>query len=131
MAKGIVKNVSQNPVELPDGSMLGAGETREDFDESTLGKDNLFVNGGWLVVGKDAKALQAQLDTSGEEVNTLKKQVADLQDSLQKETLRANEAQAKADAVDPAKLEELNKSVADLTARAEKAEADLAVAKKK
>lgn len=95
MAKGIVSNVSRNPIELPDGSMLAAGETRSDFDESSLKSDNIFIKGGMLVVGKDAKALQSQLDDSGVEV-------ADLQ----------------------AKVEELQAAVLDLTGRAEKAEAE-------
>lgn len=130
MAKGIVSNVSRNPIELPDGRMIGPGETFSDFDESLL-KDNLFVDGGQLAVGKDAKALQAQLDKGGEEVSTLQKQLAEVQDQLQKETLRANEAQAKADAYDPAQVEGLQKQLADQTARADKAEQALADSKKK
>jgi len=96
MANGIVTNVSNNPVELPNGAMIQPGETIEGFDEATL-KDNLFLNAGWLVVGKDAKALQAKLDSSETDVALLEAKVEELQDALQKETLRANEAQAKAD----------------------------------
>lgn len=96
MAKGIVTNVSKNPVELPDGSTLAPGETRQDFDEATL-KDNIFLNGGWLVVGKDAKALQDQLDSSDETVKELQAKVDELQAAVSDLTLRATTAEAERD----------------------------------
>lgn len=130
MANGIVTNVSNNPVELPNGAMIQPGETTEGFDEATL-KDNLFLNAGWLVVGKDAKALQAKLDSSETDVALLEAKVEELQDALQKENLRANEAQAKADAADPEKIAELEKAVSTQSARADKAETELAALKKK
>lgn len=130
MANGIVTNVSNNPVELPNGAMIQPGETIEGFDEATL-KDNLFLNAGWLVAGKDAKALQAKLDSSETDVALLEAKVEELQDALQKETLRANEAQAKADAADPSKVAELEKAVSTQSARADKAETELAALKKK
>lgn len=130
MANGIVTNVSNNPVELPSGAMIQPGETIEGFDEATL-KDNLFLNAGWLVVGKDAKALQAKLDSSETDVALLEAKVEELQDALQKETLRANEAQAKADAANPEKIAEMEKAVSTQSARADKAETELAALKKK
>lgn len=126
---GIVSNVSNNPVQLPNGAMIAPGETVSDFDEASL-KGDLFFEAGWLVVGKDAKALQDKLESSETDVALLEVKVAELQEALQAETLRANEAQAKADAADPAKLEALEKSVIEQTARAEKAEAALTEALK-
>lgn len=92
-ATGSVTNVSQNPVELPDGSTLGAGETRDKFDESSL-TDNLFLDSGWLVVGKSSKQLQEQLNTSAADVEALNAQIVTLQDALQAATLRAETAEA-------------------------------------
>jgi hypothetical protein len=91
---GIVTNASKNPVSLPDGSMLGAGESREDFDESTL-KDDMFFKAGWLVTGKDAKELQAQLDDSDVTTAALKAKVEELQGVVADLTLRAEAAEAK------------------------------------
>lgn len=90
---GIVSNVSNNPVQLPNGAMIAPGETVSDFDESSL-KGDLFFEAGWLVVGKDAKALQDKLESSETDVALLEVKVAELQEALQAETLRANEAVA-------------------------------------
>lgn len=94
MATGIVTNISKNPVEMPDGTTLAPGETRDKFDESSL-KDNLFLNAGWLVTGKDAKALQDQLDSSDETVKELQAKVEELQGVVADLTLRAETAEAK------------------------------------
>lgn len=120
--KGIVTNVSKNPVPLPDGSILQAGEIREDFDEASL-KGDLFFESGWLVVGKDAKTLQAQLDNSKTDSALLEAKVEELQEALQAETLRANEAEAKYDASSADKVKGLEDSLSTMTARAQAAEA--------
>ena len=101
--EGLLTNVSKNPVVLDDGRTLPAGESFEDYDFSAYPlEDNMFARAGALISGSDAKALQSQLDTAGTEKAELE-----------------------------GKVEELQKAVADLTARAEKAEADLETEKAK
>lgn len=93
---GIVSNASKNPLELPDGTMIQPGETREDFDESSLEGD-LFLGAGWLVTGKDAKALQSQLEASDADISALQAKVEELQKAVSDLTLRAETAEAERD----------------------------------
>lgn len=130
MAKGMVRNVSNNPLALPDGRMIGPGETVEDFDESSLAGD-LFFQNGWLVTGKEAKALQGQLDNTESEVTALQAQVSQLQSALEAETLRANEATAKAENASPERIAELESQVQSLTAERDQLKADASSKAKK
>lgn len=130
MAKGMVRNVSNNPLALPDGRMIAPGETVEDFDESSLAGD-LFFQNGWLVTGKEAKDLQGKLDNTEAEVSALQAQVSQLQSALEAETLRANEATAKAENASPERIAELESQVQSLTAERDQLKADASSKAKK
>lgn len=102
---GVVTNVSRNPVDLPDGRTIQPGQTFDDVDEASL-KDNMFVDAGWLVTGTDAKQLQGQLQQAGADSAEKDAKIAELQDALREQTLRAETAESERDELLAGKAEQ-------------------------